>query len=310
MIIGHFNLIRLVLLALLLSIAVRQILPAEGIRRLHRPPPASTGLHSPPHDSTNPQVYKRDACPQPILFRATCSERSAGPPGDRPSVSQKKKSEAKLVSAPRWKAFTFHFALAPLIRYSSSVVRHLSTVTKHVPCSGASIVHRMACFPPRYHFFFQSSLARSCYPSVRFFGFFGVLCVCVFACLHVSVFARESHPLQLNKLTTWGVDTPQPSLIDLLSFAIRISYRISLSYYHILLLPNILIIAYSWHAKNVPPPPPLPSKRIKHDVIGQFILLRRWGTLFWRLPLIPTKYMATFNVMGQGLAALLYFMAI
>jgi hypothetical protein len=77
----------------------------------------------------------------------------------------------------------FTFALAPLIRYSSSVVRHLSTVTKHVPCSEARIVHRMACFPLRYHFLFQSSLTRSCYPSVRLFGFFWR-----FVCLRVRVF--------------------------------------------------------------------------------------------------------------------------
>jgi hypothetical protein len=189
MIIGHLNLIRLVLLPLLLSIAVRQILPAEGIRRTT---PASTGLYRPPQASTGLHMtlrIHRFTREMLVLNQSYFGPRARNGPSVRLVIAQafhKRKRVRQNWSRPLVEKLSlFTFALAPLIRYSSSVVRHLSTVTKHVPCSEARIVHRMACFPLRYHFLFQSSLTRSCYPSVRLFGFFGVLCVCVFACFRV-----------------------------------------------------------------------------------------------------------------------------
>ena len=234
MIIGHLNLIRLAQLALLLSITVGRILPGEGIRSgQRRPPPASTGLHrpstGPPHDSTRIHWNLQERClssTNPISGHVLGTVRRSA--WWSPKRYTKEKEWGKTGLGPSLRSF--HFSICPgpadplfIIRRPSSVNCHQAPPT--LPRGENRPWHGM--FPTQVSLLFQSSLTRSCYPCVRLFGLFGV---CVFACSRVSVFARESNPLQLNELTTWGVDTPQSSPINLLSFTIRISYSISSSY--------------------------------------------------------------------------------
>jgi len=141
MIIGHLNLIRLVLFGFALIDSRKTNFTSwrdtQDYTGLHRPSQASTGLHM----TLRIHRYTGEML---VLNQSYFRTRARNGPPVRLVIAQtfhKKKSEAKLVSAPRWELslFTLPWPRWSVIHHPSSVICQLSPSMSRAPEQESSI---------------------------------------------------------------------------------------------------------------------------------------------------------------------------